>query len=182
VAKAQHTADELEREDVEAAAARARAGEPLGTRSGALAKAKAAVELAQRDQAAIRLAQSQAEADITEAILASGERWRSQLGRDLEQARKDGRKALEQLRAALERISNAAATTEWVNLGLNGRGFDQPPVGAWTALTVASSARRTANSAALNAGELVAFLGEAIDPPAPTPRPVLGGVPANTAA
>jgi hypothetical protein len=43
----------------------------------------------------------------------------------------------------------------------------------WTAGVAPSSARRTANSEALTAGELFGYIGELIDPPPAPVKPVL---------
>jgi hypothetical protein len=174
-AAAQRAVDEIEREDVESAAARARAGEPLGTLAGAVTKAKQRLEVAQRDQAAIRLAQAQAEADVAGAIVATAEGWRAELDAEVERAREDGRAAIAALRDACERISGALAIRGWIGDGLDAGGFDRPPIGVMTGSFAPSSRRRTANAEPIMLDELLAYVSELVEPPASAPaRPVLG--------
>jgi hypothetical protein len=170
LAAAQAEYEAQQQADVEHAAERARKGAALGTVPQTVEKARSGVELAKRNPAAIGLASQAAQDDVAEALLAHAHEWRSSLADELEHAREDGRKALERLQAALTRISDASAVTDWLNVGANGGGFDRPIGGAWTALTAPTSARRMANGSALNAGDVLGFAGELVDgPPAPKP-------------
>jgi hypothetical protein len=174
VALAQQTVDQLEREDVEAAAARVRAGEATGTPGAALRKAKDALALATRDQAAVGLAQTQAEQDVAQAIVGHAGAWRAELGREIERAREEGRAAIVALRDACGRVGDGLAIKGWVDAGVDSGGlFDRPVLGVWTGSAAPSSRKRTANSESLSATELFDFLGELIDPPTPPARPVL---------
>jgi hypothetical protein len=182
VAAAQTLVEELEREDVEAAAAKARAGEPLGTPAAALRKAKEALVLQERAQAATRLALALAEQEVVEAILASTDPWTAELDAEAETAREDGREAIIALRDACQRIGDGLAIRRWVESGVEGGGvFDHLATGVWTASVAPSSQRRTANGAPLTAEELFGYLAELVEP-APTPaRPILGGPQAESA-
>jgi hypothetical protein len=59
--------------------------------------------------------------------------------------------------------------------------FDRQPGAMLTASVAPSSRRVTANSEALNRGQLLAYAAELIDPP-PTPAPVVLGEAPGTAA
>jgi hypothetical protein len=185
VARAQALVDELEREDVAAAAARARAGEPLGAPDAALRKAADRLALEQRAQAATRLAQQQAEQDVVGAILASAGPWREGLDAEVERARAGGLAAIAALRDACARIGDGLAIRGWVNSGVEGGGvFDHLAIGVWAGSVAPSSRRRTANSEPLTAEELFRYLAELIEPPVPSPAKPLPHTaePANTTA
>jgi hypothetical protein len=170
VAAAQANVDELERQDVETAAARARAGESLGAPAAGLRKAKDALALAQRDQTAIRLAQEQAETDVANTIAESAGRWSADLHDEAERARQAGRDAIDALRAACDRIGACGSARNWIDAG----DYSRPPRAVGTASVAPSSRRRTANNEPLNIGELLAYAAELIDPPPPSPTAVLG--------
>lgn len=100
VAAAQQAVDAAEREDVEAAAARARAGEPLGAQGRAVEKARDKLLLAQRDLNAVRMAQGQAEDDVAAAIVEHADRWTVDLAGEVERAREAGRASIAALQDA----------------------------------------------------------------------------------
>jgi hypothetical protein len=159
--------------DAASAAERARKGAALGAVPPAVEKARHGVELAKRNAAALDLASRAAQDDAASAILASADDWRAELDNEVERARDDGRAAIAAAKDALVRIAEALAAKSWVNAGSDGN-FEHRPTGVWTASTAPSSARRTANSAALNAQEILDYLAELIDPPSPQPRRTLG--------
>jgi hypothetical protein len=164
--------EELDREDVEAAAAKARAGEPFGTPAAALRKAKDALVLQERAQPATRLALSLAEQDVVEAILTRADQWRPELDAEVEQPREDGAKAIERLRHACARIGDGLAIKGRVESGVESGGvFDGVVTGVWAASVAPSSRRRTANGEPLTATELLGYLADLVEPPAPAPRP-----------
>jgi hypothetical protein len=172
VAAAQRAVDEREREDVEQAAQRARAGEPLGATSRALAKARDALMLAQRDTNAIRLAQQQAEDDVAAAIGANAHAWLEELDRAAAQARQRAVDALEQFEAAALEISRAAGAEAWLRSAASDQRFDRPAPTMLTASVAPSSRRVTANGEALQVDALVGWLREALEPPTSTPAPL----------
>jgi hypothetical protein len=174
VAAAQANVDELEREDIGAAAARARAGEPLGTPGAALKTAREQLVLEQRAQAAVRLAAEQAEQEVAEKIISSAEPWRAELDAEAERAREHARAAISTLRDDCARIGDALATKSWIGPGVNSGVFDHQPIGVTTGSFAPSSRRRTANSEPLLADELFGYLAELVDPPAAKPTMLLG--------
>jgi hypothetical protein len=185
VASAQQLVDELEREDVEHAAAKARAGQPLGTPAAALRKAKDALALDQRAQQAVRLAQATAEQDVVETILAGADPWRAELDDEVARAREDGQAAIAALRDACQRIGDGLAIKNWLDSGVaDGGVFDSPVTGVWTASIAPSSRRRTLNNDPLTIDEIVAYAAELVEPPTAAPAsPLLHAAePADTAA
>jgi hypothetical protein len=168
VAAAQAAVDEREREDVEAAAARARAGEPLGTQSRALVKARETLQLAQRDLNAVRLAQTQIEAEVAQTIDTHGDGWLAALNDASEHARARATEALAAFETAVDEAGAAAGAAAWLTAARADGRYDRR-VPTMLAGTVApSSQRATANGAPLQVDALVAWLREAIAPPAPT--------------
>jgi hypothetical protein len=164
VAAVQAKLDQLEQQDVEGAAARARAGEPLGTPGAPVRKAKDALALGQRNLAAVRLAVEQAEADTVDAISARADVWDVALQAEREQAREQAQVALAALEDAVARIGGAGAAQNWLAAASDDGRYDRPVKP--TLAFALSSARRTANNEPLSVAELVGFLREAIDPAA----------------
>jgi hypothetical protein len=175
VAAAQHAVDEAERQDVEAAARRARAGEPLGASSRALVKARDVLLLAQRDSNALRLAQQQAEDDLAQVIAKHADAWLEELHRAAEQARARAVDALEQFERDAHEISASGGAAIWLRSGQAEGRFDRAPGMAVVGTIAVSSRRRTANNEPLRVDELVGYLRELIEPPTSTPAPMTTG-------
>jgi hypothetical protein len=112
-------------------------------------------------QAAVRLPQAQAEADVAERIAESADRWSADLVDAGEQARQAGRDAIDTLRAACDRIGVCGSARNWIDAG----DYSRRPRAVGTASVAPSSRRRTANNEPLNIGELLAYAAELIDPP-----------------
>jgi hypothetical protein len=165
VADAQRAVDEREREDVEQAAQRARAGEPLGATSRALTKARDDLLLKQRDLNALRLAQHQAEDDVATAIGAHAEAWLVELDDAAAQARERAIDALVLFEQAAHEISGSGGTANWLTSGQADGRFDRAPGMAIVGTVAQSSRRRTANNEPLRVDELVGWLREALEPP-----------------
>jgi hypothetical protein len=161
VAAAQNAVDELEREDVEAAALRARAGEPLGTQIRALTKARDELLLKQRDLSVLRLAQEQAEQEVVEAINERADHWTMELRAEADRAREQGRAALIALRDAFAQIGGTTATQNWLAAASEDRRYDR--AAKPTRAFALSSVRSTANSEPLSVGDLLAYLHEVIE-------------------
>jgi hypothetical protein len=163
---------ELERQeaaDVEAAAKAIRSGEAPGNLSAKVTKQRHAVEVAQRNAAALELASEAAEADLASTMLASADTWAEELHRDREQARERAVAALEHFEAAALEVSRAAGAEAWLRSATTDQRFDRP-VPAMLVGTVAPSSRRvTANSEPLHVDALIGWLREALEPPTPTP-------------
>ena len=171
VAAAQAALDEAERQDVEAAAQRARSGQPIGSVPFGITKASA-LEAAKRTSSALALALQgfgrRRRRDRRERRrLGHGARRRGRAGRD------DGQAAIEALRTACQRIGGALAAKGWINEGTRLGGYHHRATGVWTASVAPTSAKRTANSSPLNAAEIFAYLGELIEPLPTQSRPVL---------
>lgn len=162
VAAAQAKVDQLEQQDVEGAAARARAGEPLGTPGAPVRKAKDTLALGQRNLAAVRLAVEQAEADAVSAISKRADDWAVALREEDEKAREQARSALLALEDAVARIGASGSAQNWLAAATVDERFDRAlkPILSFAP----SSTRMTANSQPLSVAELVGFVREAIEP------------------
>jgi hypothetical protein len=169
VAAAQHAVDEREREDVEAAAARARAGQPLGAPSRPLEKARADLLLKQRDLNALRLAQEQTEDAVAQAVGTHVNEWAEPLQRTTEQARARAIDALDHFEHAALEITHAAGAEAWLRSVVSEKRFDRPAPTMVIGTIAPSSRRVTANSAPLHVPDLITWLREALEPPTPTP-------------
>jgi hypothetical protein len=165
VAAAQAAVDEQERRDVEQAAARARAGEALGSPPPALAKARAALQLAQRDLSALRLAQEQAEEAVVHAVTGQTGAWVEALDREAEEARERGRQAVTELAAACQAIGAAGGAKLWIESTQADGRYDRPVRPVVTGSWAPTSAKRTANGEALGVEEVLAFAANLLDPP-----------------
>jgi hypothetical protein len=164
VAAAQANAEAQEHADVEQAAARARAGESLGAPAAALKKARDTLALAQRDLAAIRLAQEQSEQEVAEAIVAQADQWCADLATEVEQAREAGRQAIAALEQACARIAAAESAEMWIASGVVDGRFDRRQVVPLGANIAPSSRALTANAAPLGRDELLGYVSELIEP------------------
>lgn len=162
VAAAQNAVDEVEREDVEAAALRARAGEPLGATNRALTKTRDELLLKQRDLNALRLAQEQAEEDVVDAISERADHWAIELRAEADRAREQGRAALIALKDAFAQIGGSTSAQSWLAAASRDGRYDR--AAKPTRAFALSSARRTANSEPLSVGDLLGYLHEAIEP------------------
>jgi hypothetical protein len=169
VAAAQATVDDLVQRDVEDAAAWARAGEPLGTPGAPLRKAKDALALAQRDLAAIRLAQEGSEEDVAKAIGENADAWTVDLRGEAEQAREAGRTALAALQDACLRLGDAASAEAWLAGATTDSRYDGPTRTMLVGVIAPSSRRVTANSEPLGRDPLLGYLDELLAPPTPAP-------------
>src|SRR5262245_26855450 len=87
LARAQRELEQAQQADVAATAVKIRQGAVPGQLPAAIAKAKDAVELAQRNAAAIGVAAQAAQDDVATAIAAQADVWTIELGEEAEQAR-----------------------------------------------------------------------------------------------
>jgi hypothetical protein len=174
VAKAQQAVDEREREDVEQAAAKARAGEPLGQPARALVKARDDLLLKQRDANALRLASEQSDQELAAVIATHADNWTVELDTEVEQAREAGRAALAALQNACDRIGAATSAQAWITGALIDDRFDRPPRQMLAGSIAPTSRRLTANHEPLTAAELFGFVSELVEPPSTsTPAPTV---------
>ena len=169
VAVAQRNIDESVQRDVEDAAARARAGEPLGAEGKGVEKARAALLDAQRTLNVTRMAQAGAEDDVAAAITANAEQWTIELAAEGDRAREAARASVDALADALRRLSAAGSATNWLASAIDDQRFDRPARAVIAASRAPSSARRTANGEALGVDEILGYAVELIDPPTSTP-------------
>jgi hypothetical protein len=171
-AAAQGRVDELEHQDVEQAARRARAGEPLGATSRALTKGRDTLLLAQRDSNALRLAQEQVEQELATTIVEHANGWAAELDDEAARAREAGAAALDALRTACEQIGAAASAQAWLSGALADGRLDRPARQMVVGSLAPSSRRLTANHEPLTAAELFGFVSELVEPPSTsTPAP-----------
>jgi hypothetical protein len=164
VAAAQATHDEREREDVQAAAQRARAGEALGAPPVAVKKAREQLENAKREEAVRQLALTLAEHDLADALSANAGPWLEALDEEAAQARARGEKALAQFEDALAELSAATSAALWVRSGSSDGRWDRRPSATTAGAVAPSSARMTLNSAPLDRGALLGYCRELVEP------------------
>jgi hypothetical protein len=174
VAAAQKAVDEAEREDVEAGAARAHVGEPLGAPNRTLTKARDELLLKQRDSNILRLASEQAGQEVVKAIAKRADAWTVELGKECERAREQGKQALVALEDACARIGASVSAQQWLVAAADDGRYDRPGRLMLEGAVAISSRRRTANSEPLQRAELLGYVGELLEPlPAPEPATVL---------
>lgn len=159
----------LEDEDVAQAAERVRAGSAPGNLLAGVTKARAAVETAKRNSAAIGLANDAAQRDLADTLHADGDEWLASLDNEAERARQRGRKALDAVEAALRELAAATSASNWVRSGLSDDRWDRRPSPSRAGAYAASSARATANSEALDRATLLGYMAELLESPAPAP-------------
>jgi hypothetical protein len=176
---AQHDREVAEAADVEAAARAIRSGQSAPSISTAVAKTRQKVDSAQRTASALSLAADAAAMDATETIRAHAETWAAALDVEQERAKERALVALSELGQALGDLNAAASARGWLTNALDDGRFDRPVRKAFVGTVAPGSARRTANQEALRVDELLAFVGELIEPPLP-PQPVILGGPVET--
>jgi hypothetical protein len=168
LAAKQQTLDELERADVEAAAARVRAGEALGTEASNVKKARSAVEGARRDAAAIALASEAAQSDLAAAMSEHADTWLKTLGVETAQARERALAALAELDQALATLGAITSAAAWVESAQSDERWDRP-VRPMLGGSVAPSSRRvTANGEALTRQQVLDYVRELVVVEKPT--------------
>ena len=169
VAAAQAALDEAEKQDVEAAAQRARSGQPLGTTPAGVTKARSALEAAKRTSAALTLALEGAEGDLVAALTVNGSAWVEGLDDESGRARQRAATALTEFQAALADLAKAAAAALWVRGALGDGRWDRPLRQASAGTVAPSGAKVSANGEPFAASDLIAWAQELITPPAPPP-------------
>jgi hypothetical protein len=164
LAAAQAELEHQEQADVAAAAQRIRQGAAPGNLSAGITKQRHAVEVAQRNAAALALASDAAQADLAETMLAHADEWIEQLERETAQARERAVEAVATFVRNTDEMNSAAGSAAWLASGrADGRWDRRVPV--MVAGTVAVSSRsRTANNEPLRVDELVGYLREALEP------------------
>ena len=177
LAAAQAELEAQERADVAAAAEKIRSGAAPGSLSAGVGKARHAVEVAQRNAAALSLDSQAAEADLAGTMREHADTWIGQPDEEAVQARERAVAALNAFEHAVQEMGLAAGASEWVRGGLADDRWDRRVPTMLVGSMAPSSQRMTANGQALTTGELIGFLHEAAQPPAPTPEPILGGAP-----
>jgi hypothetical protein len=157
---AQSEVERLEREDVEAAAARARQGASLGAPPAALAKARAAAEAARREESALELAVEGATDDVAEAITEGAAVWVAACDRAQEGARAAGLRAIDELSESVEKLRAAASTKAWIQTALGDGRYDRNAPAMAMGSMAPSSRRVTVNTEPLLAAEVLRFAAE----------------------
>lgn len=168
VAQTQEAVDDAIQQDTEAAALRARAGEPLGAEGKAVAKARGDLLAAQRTLNVTRLAQQGAEDDVGRMIIQHGADWTAALTEEAERAREAARASIAALQDATRRLADALSAENWVDSAIDEQRFDRPVRGVVAASAAPSSRHRTANGEALTIAEILGFAAELVDGPTST--------------
>jgi hypothetical protein len=167
-AAAQARLERAEHDDAQAGAQRIRKGSPLGTEQPAVAKARSALDAAKRGERALTLAAGAAEADLGSAIRAASDGWIAELNAEQERASNHALDALADFERALGAMRDAAAASGWLQGALADDRYDRPARQPMLGSLAPSSARRTSNAEALNAGEVLGYARELVEP-APAP-------------
>jgi hypothetical protein len=174
LAAAQAELERQEEADVADAAKAIRSGEEPGKLSAGIVKQRHAVEVAQRNAAALALALQAAEADLAGTMRQHADTWIAQLDAEAVQAQERAVAALAAFEDAVQEMGLAAGASEWVRAGLSDDRWDRRVPTMAVGGVARSSQRRTANGEALRVNELIGFLHEAVQPPAAAPEPILG--------
>lgn len=164
VESAQAAVREAEEADQAQMARALRAGkEPVSSTEKVEALRAAAAE-AERRAGALALAIAQAEAELGEAINRSRGKWASDAVARVDTARESARRSLDELERSVSELRDAQAVADWL-----GRGFDSAqPLRTVHVGIAASSRSASANSDPFDLGQLLAWVREAVEPPAPT--------------
>ncbi len=171
VAAAQSAVDEVERQDVESAAQRARSGEPLGQVPAVVKKAREQLEMAKRNSAALALALQGCEDDLIDVLAEQADPWIAELDNEVESARERAAQALAAFESALGHLTDATSTSLWLRTATEDGRWDRPTRIASAGTVAPSSARLTKNDSPLDRAALLGYCHELVEPPAP--RPVL---------
>jgi hypothetical protein len=167
VAARQQALDELEREDVQAAAQRVRQGGQLGTPAAAIAKARGALDVAKRNHAAMSLAHEGAEADLAQRMHDEADAWAATLHRLDAEHREQAGAALETLERSLREMAATASAAAWVRSGQADGRWDRPQRQMLVGAVAPSSVKRVVNGEPLQRNELIAYLRELVGSPTP---------------
>jgi hypothetical protein len=164
--QAQQALEQAEADDVARAAERIRSGQAPGSLSQAISKARSAVDVAQRTAAAVDLASRAASDELATAMQKHADGWIEALDEQRQEARARALQALDAFETATAELRDAASAASWVRSGDWGR----PPRGMVIGSMSASSRRITANSHPLTLDQLIGFVRETLDEPAPPAR------------
>jgi hypothetical protein len=172
-AQSQSALERLEADDVAKAAERIRSGSAPGAIPQAIQKAKGAVELSTRNARALNVASADAAADLAKALTANADTWLKALDDETHHARERAIAALAELDeslGALGALVSAAAGVE----GARDDGRWDRPVRQMVGGSIAPSSKRlTANGEALTREQVLAFVGELVEPPSQQTTPTL---------
>ena len=159
---------ETEKRDREAMAAQLRQGDEPVSDTGAVQKAREAVDAAQRRSEALALAVQGAEDALGEVVRQSRDQWLRAAQRQERAARERGRRALDELTGALQALAEATVTRMW--LAPEG-GLDREQRARHAAPgTLAPSAAHTANRNPVAVMTVLGWIGETLREPEP-PKP-----------
>ena len=160
--------ERVEHEDVAAMAESFKSGTAPKARTAEVEKAKAVVHERERRLAAARQAVSDAEADLGAQVVAGRDEWKSHIDKDVERVKESARVHLARVQDDLQKLAELHAVASWLEDGLDlaraakVRGMGYAP----------SSRHAAANAAPFDAGQLVGWLREVLDPPPPRTEPV----------
>jgi hypothetical protein len=173
LARAQAELEQAQKADVDATAAKIRAGTQPGAISANVTKAKQAVELAKRNEDAIAVASEAAHSDLALAMQESSSAWIASLDDEATRARQRASDSLAAYEAALDELGSAACAGLWVRGAVADGRWDRPQRQALDGRVARSSGRVSVNAEPFGAKQIVAWAHELVEPPSTsTPPPM----------
>lgn len=150
-------------------AAALREGSDARPDEDAIAAARAQLDDAERELAALQLAIEESESELGRVVAQERGRWREEAAKAQTRARRAALAAVDRLEASITELHNAQLVEQWLRHG--GRMDAQRPPGTIGLGTLPGSERATANQAQLATGDVLGWLRELVDP-APAPEAV----------
>lgn len=181
VAAAQRAVVEAEVSDRERMARELAQGDSPTADARSVQKAEEHAASVRRQAQALDLAVATAETALGQSVHDQRDRWLTAAAREEKAARARARKVIEGLHNALDGVANAAATTHWLQHGVE-REAQAVGVGLGGLTGAPSSAFQAANSSAVPVPDLLRWLSEIVgDPPGEARGPEREPAPAATA-
>jgi hypothetical protein len=170
---------ELERADRERQAGQMRRGEDATSDAAAITAASEQIGVAERRHSARQLALQVADSELGAAVQARSGEWARTNATAVERALRSVRKTSERLTGELQTLAEARSVQWWLANGME-RQQPAPHAGLASLGTAKSSGFHMANSEPRGADQLLAWLGEIVDPE-PEPQTPAEPVPSTAA-